>query len=95
MGGDVSDNALAQAFSKYPSFLKARVVRDKKTLKSKGFGFVSFKDPSDFVQALKEMNGKYIGSRPVKLSKSTWDERNVSGKELRKMQKKKGQASLF
>ena len=27
------------------------------------------------LQALKEMNGKYIGNRPCKLSKSTWKER--------------------
>lgn len=27
------------------------------------------------LQALKEMQGKYIGNRPCKLSKSTWKER--------------------
>lgn len=68
---------LRSAFSKYSSFQKARVIREKKTAKSKGYGFVSFGDASDYVKALKEMNGKYIGSRPCKLSKSTSDERNV------------------
>jgi RNA recognition motif-containing protein len=34
------------------------VVRDKRTMKSKGFGFISFKDPDDFVRAWREMNGK-------------------------------------
>jgi hypothetical protein len=29
----------------------------------------------DLAQALKEMNGKYIGNRPCKLSRSTWKER--------------------
>ena len=32
-------------------------MRDKHTKKSKGFGFISFKDPHDFMNALKEMNG--------------------------------------
>ena len=41
MGNEVNDEVLANAFKKYPSFNKARIVRDKKTLKSKGFGFVS------------------------------------------------------
>jgi hypothetical protein len=86
LGVEVSDNTLTQAFNKYPSFLRARVVRDKKSHRAKGYGFVSFKDPNDFVRALKEMNGKYIGSRPVKLRKSTWDERNISKNQLRKIQ---------
>ena len=29
-------------------------------------------DPNDFLRALKEMNNKYIGNRPVKLKASTW-----------------------
>ncbi len=41
LGNEVSDDTLANAFKKYPSFVKARVVKDKVTMKSKGFGFVS------------------------------------------------------
>ena len=56
--------------------LSLQVVKDKRTKKTKGYGFVSFMDSKDFAKALKEMNGKYIGNRPCKLRKSTWDERN-------------------
>ena len=38
---------------------------------------MSFKDPADFTRAIKELNGKYVGSRPIKLSKSNWKDRNV------------------
>ena len=41
------------------------------------YGFVSFKDPADFTRAIKELNGKYVGSRPIKLSKSNWKDRNI------------------
>ena len=41
------------------------------------YGFVSFKDPQDFTRAIKELNGKYVGSRPIKLSKSSWKDRNI------------------
>ena len=58
LGNEVTDEILARTFSKYPSLLKAKVVRDKKTNKSKGYGFLSFKDPNDFVKAMREMNGK-------------------------------------
>lgn len=51
------------------------VVRDKRTGKTKGYGFVSFASPSDLATALKEMNGKYVGNRPIKLRKSNWKER--------------------
>lgn len=51
---------LVRVFGKYPSFQRAKVVRDKRTNKTKGFGFVSFKDPQDFIKAMKEMNGKYF-----------------------------------
>ncbi|KAG8200290.1 hypothetical protein JTE90_021940 [Oedothorax gibbosus] len=57
LGNDVTDEVLIRAFSKYPSFVKAKVVRDKRTNKTKGFGFVSFKDPQDFIKAMREMNG--------------------------------------
>ncbi|GAB5592447.1 hypothetical protein Unana1_07347 [Umbelopsis nana] len=77
LGPEVDDEMLTRAFSKFPSFQKAKVVMDKRAVKSKGYGFVSFKDADDFVRAWKEMNGKYVGNRPIKLRKSTWKERNL------------------
>ena len=59
LGNDVNDEILARSFRHYPSFQKAKVIRDKHSKKSKGFGFVSFKDPHDFMNALKEMNGQF------------------------------------
>lgn len=61
LGNDVNDELLTRTFNKYASFIKAKVIRDKRTGKSKGFGFISFKDPSDFSKALKEMDGKCAG----------------------------------
>ena len=58
LGNDVNDDTLAKAFSKYPTFLKAKVIRDKFSKKTKGFGFVSFRDSHDFMQAMREMNGE-------------------------------------
>ncbi|KAL0365835.1 UNVERIFIED_CONTAM: RNA-binding protein 42 [Sesamum radiatum] len=75
LGNEVNDDVLSKAFSRFPSFNMARVVRDKRTGKTKGYGFVSFSNPTDLVGALKEMNGKYVGNRPIKLRKSTWTER--------------------
>ncbi|CAK7197515.1 hypothetical protein SEUCBS139899_000162 [Sporothrix eucalyptigena] len=73
LAGEVTDDTLLKAFSKWRSVQKALVKRDKWTKKSRGYGFVSFSDADDFFQAAKEMNGKYIGSHPVVVRKSTTD----------------------
>ncbi|ORZ36152.1 hypothetical protein BCR44DRAFT_40789 [Catenaria anguillulae PL171] len=81
LGPEVMTQTLEQAFGKYASFQKAHVVRDQRTGKSKGYGFVSFMNGEDFVKAFQEYNNKYLGSRPVKLRKSTWQERNIEKKK--------------
>ncbi|XP_030511567.1 RNA-binding protein 42 [Rhodamnia argentea] len=75
LGNEVNDDVLSKAFSRFPSFNMAKVVRDKRTGKTKGYGFVSFANTTDLAAALKEMNGKYVGNRPIKLRKSNWKER--------------------
>jgi len=77
LGNEVNDDVLTRAFNKYPSFQKARVVRDKRSGKTRGYGFVSFRDSQDYIKAMREMNGKYVGNRPIKLRKSTWKDRNI------------------
>ncbi|KAL3920384.1 MAG: hypothetical protein SGPRY_005269 [Prymnesium sp.] len=68
LGNETNDDVLSHAFSRYASFQKAKVIRNKSSGKSMGYGFVSFKDPWDMTKALREMQGKYIGNRPVKVS---------------------------
>lgn len=77
LGKEVTDEMLAQAFQKYPSFLAAKVVMDKQNHVTKGYGFVSFSDPVDLAKALREMNNRFVGTRPVKLKKSNWHERTI------------------
>uniref|UniRef100_M4B8X0 RRM domain-containing protein n=1 Tax=Hyaloperonospora arabidopsidis (strain Emoy2) TaxID=559515 RepID=M4B8X0_HYAAE len=95
LGNEVSDELLAHSFAKYASFQRARVVRDKLTHKSRGYGFVSFTDPFDCAKALREMNGKYIGNRPVKLSKSKWQDRNIDVAKKKMRKRKRDKHHLF
>jgi hypothetical protein len=81
LAGEVTDDSLLKAFSKYPSLVKARVVRDKKSTKSKSYGFVSFSDTDDYFRAAKEMNGKYIGSHPVLVKRATSEVKPITKKE--------------
>lgn len=58
LGNDVTEDVLTRYFSVYPSFVRAKVVRDKRTNKTKGYGFISFRESDDYVRAMKEMNGE-------------------------------------
>ncbi|CRL00085.1 CLUMA_CG013367, isoform A [Clunio marinus] len=88
LGNDVNDELLTRTFSKYLSFQRAKVIRDKRTSKSKGYGFISFKEPQDFIRAMKEMDGRYVGSRPIKLRKSTWKQRGMEERRKKDAEKK-------
>lgn len=89
LAGEVTDESLLKAFAKYPSVVKARVVRDKRTTKSKGFGFVSLASSDEFFQAAKEMNGKYIGSHPVLIKRAETEIKAVVKKDNNRYNKGK------
>lgn len=82
LGPEVTDTMLVQAFSQYSTVQKARVVRDNKANKSKGFGFVSFSDAREGAAALREVHGRYIGNRPCQLKRSK-DDRTVTDRKGR------------
>lgn len=54
--------SLSQQSFKQPvlTFTFTQVVRDKRTGKTRGYGFVSFGNPADLAAALKEMNGVHM-----------------------------------
>ncbi|KAH8881243.1 RNA-binding domain-containing protein [Thozetella sp. PMI_491] len=99
LAGETTDESLLKAFSRWKSVQKAKVIRDTRTTKSKGYGFVSFSDPDDFFQSAKEMNGKYIQSHPVVVHKAKTeiraqkvreDDRHRRGGKNQKKGKKSG-----
>lgn len=90
LAGEVTDESLLKAFSQYPSVQKARVIRDKRTTKSKGYGFVSFSDGDDYFRAAREQNGKYVGSHPIVVKKAVTDVRPTIQKQNNHKGKGKG-----
>ncbi|KAJ5287413.1 hypothetical protein N7478_003099 [Penicillium angulare] len=84
LAGEVTDDSLLKAFARYTSVQKARVIREKRTQKSKGYGFVSFSDGDDYFKAAREMQGKYIGSHPVLLRRAVTEVKPVSNNKNKK-----------
>uniref|UniRef100_A0A1J3GC13 Polyadenylate-binding protein RBP45C n=1 Tax=Noccaea caerulescens TaxID=107243 RepID=A0A1J3GC13_NOCCA len=64
---DVTDYMLTETFKNvYSSVKGAKVVTDRTTGRSKGYGFVRFADESEQIRAMTEMNGQYCSSRPMR-----------------------------
>ncbi|XP_022749997.1 oligouridylate-binding protein 1-like [Durio zibethinus] len=63
---EVTDATLFACFSVYSSCSDARVMWDQKTGRSRGFGFVSFRNQLDAQSAINDLNGKWLGSRQIR-----------------------------
>ena len=93
---DVTDIQLYDHFHKlYPSVAMAKIVKDNKTGVSKGFGFVSFLQPLDCAKAIREQDQKWLGSRPIRVKRSDWKERNFNEMEKKKRKDAKVQKQRF
>ncbi|XP_062181992.1 oligouridylate-binding protein 1B-like [Phragmites australis] len=68
---DVTDAALFAFFSGYSTCSDARVMWDQKTGRSRGFGFVSFRNQQDAQNAINELNGKWLGNRQIRCNWAT------------------------
>lgn len=61
----VNDDELAEAFSKFGTVASAKVIRDRETNRSKGFGFVEFENDDEGKAAESAMNGSDMGGRTI------------------------------
>lgn len=66
----VNDEELQQAFSSFGNVISARIVIDKMSGRSKGFGFVEIEDDAGADAAISKMDGQEIGGRPVRVSEA-------------------------
>ncbi|KAL3508497.1 hypothetical protein ACH5RR_027898 [Cinchona calisaya] len=68
LAADVTDYQLQETFkSMYSSVKGAKVVTDRNTGRSKGYGFVRFGDESEQMRAMTEMNGVLCSTRPMRI----------------------------
>jgi len=64
-----TDEELAQAFSQYVEVLSCRIITDRGTGRSRGFGFVEVND-ADAEKAIEAMNGTILGGRQVTVNEA-------------------------
>ena len=73
-----TDEQLRELFAAFGSVSSARVITDRETGRSRGFGFVEMEDGAD--EAIAELNGHEMDSRPLRVSEARGrDERGPRG----------------
>ncbi|XP_057433214.1 glycine-rich RNA-binding protein 4, mitochondrial-like [Lotus japonicus] len=64
----VDEKSLQDAFSSFGQVTEVRIVYDKDSGRSRGFGFVIFSAEDDAKSAKDSMNGKALLGRPLRIS---------------------------
>lgn len=66
----MNDDELRDLFAPFGEVSSAKVIMDKMTDRSKGFGFVEMPDNAAATKAINEVNGKDIGGRPLRVNEA-------------------------
>lgn len=65
-----TDDGLRQAFERFGTVSEAKVIMDRETGRSRGFGFVSFADDAHGTTAMQEMDGAQLDGRTIKVNEA-------------------------
>ena len=66
----VQDENLRASFSEYGEVSSAKVVMDKFTNRSRGFGFVEMPDSAKAQKAIQELDGTLLDGRSIKVNEA-------------------------
>ena len=75
---DTNDESLASAFEQFGPVKEAKVILDRETGRSRGFGFVTMGDAEAAQTAMKELDGTSLDGRNIRVNEAT-DRRGGGG----------------
>ncbi|WP_246840503.1 RNA-binding protein [Lacimicrobium sp. SS2-24] len=61
----MTDADLEAAFAAFGAVSSAKIIMDRETNRSKGFGFVEFADKAEAEAAIENLNGKEVSGRAL------------------------------
>lgn len=67
----LGDGDLREAFAEVGEVERAEIVRDRFDGRSRGFGFVEMTSEDDAALALRELNGRELAGRPLRVEAAT------------------------
>jgi RNA recognition motif-containing protein len=62
---DATDDSLKELFSQVGTVLEAKIITDKFSGRSKGFGFVTMETEEEAAAAVEQLNGKELDGRAI------------------------------
>ncbi|KAK6944130.1 RNA recognition motif domain [Dillenia turbinata] len=68
LGWGLTSQGLRDAFADQPGFLSAKVIYDRASGRSRGFGFITFESAEEMESARNAMDGVEVEGRPLRLS---------------------------
>ncbi|XP_052431005.1 RNA-binding motif protein, X chromosome isoform X1 [Carassius gibelio] len=77
---ETSEKVLEAYFSKFGRISEVLLMKDRETNKSRGFAFVTYENPGDAKDAAREMNGKPLDGKPIKVEQATKPQFESSGR---------------
>jgi RNA recognition motif-containing protein len=75
----VQDEDLKEFFAEYGEVSSAKVIMDKFTQKSRGFGFVEMADDTAAQKAITELNGATVDGRAIRVNVAKPKEEGAGG----------------
>ncbi|KAF3654240.1 Glycine-rich RNA-binding protein 3, mitochondrial [Capsicum annuum] len=73
------ESSLREAFSQYGEVIEARVILDRDTGRSRGFGFISFPSSEEATSAMQAMDGQDLHGRRIRVNYATEKRRDGFG----------------
>jgi cold-inducible RNA-binding protein len=67
---DTTDDGLRQAFASYGEITEAKVITDRDTGRSRGFGFVTFAQDDDAKTAISKVDGTNLDGKTIKVNEA-------------------------
>lgn len=61
----VDDNTLRETFEQYGAVVSAKVIKDRETGRSRGFGFVEMENAADATNAIKALDKSELQGRNI------------------------------
>jgi RNA recognition motif-containing protein len=67
---DTSEEVLRGKFEQFGEIIEVKIITDRDTGRSRGFGFVTFEDSGDADKAVTEMDGSELDGRTIKVNEA-------------------------